>query len=545
MAIDNDSPKYPLVLSDRTELVGIPSKAKGYFFDLHDVIWILDKNISINLSVLHNFLSEHSLFGCLQTLKFYATTLSSSHTKNVIERLQHMLRETKVNEITDVALINYRASLSSSTEWYLGVLRGFFKRWYSLGYPGISKEIVNLLDGWRLKGNRKGDAVKRQDPVQGPLTDIELQAFNEGVVKAYELGRITMFELAISLTMSNTGRRPIQISHLRVCDVICGRNGKDEPVYFLNVPRGKQGDGFRSQFKAFAITHDLWAILMAQAKSSLLLIERKLKFKHQERESSQLTLFSEGGFDFEEQDRQQAPLFPDQNFALKINSLAEYREFLNTDKIHISSAAVTDTLQIVIEEIDVKSERTGDSLWVNARRFRYTTGTRAAREGYGDLLIAELLDHNDTQNVGVYVKNVPEHVQRLDEAMGLRLAPLAQAFAGVLVDSEKAAIRGDDSTSRVRTDEGKGVGNCGEYGFCDAGVPVPCYTCMHFQPWVDGPHDEVYKALLKERDSIREISGDLEVAAILDRSILAVADVILRCDKRKAEMTKPDGVNDV
>lgn len=545
MKIDNYSPRYPLVLSERAGLVDIPSKAKGYCFNLYDITWTLDKNISINLSVLHNFLSERSLFGCLQTLRFYATTLSSSHTKNVVERFQHMLRETKTNEVTDTALINYRSSLTSSTEWYLGVLRGFFKRWYSLGYPGISKEIVNLLDGWRLKGNRKGDAVKRKDPVQGPLTDIELQAFNEGVVKAYELGRITMFELAISLTMSNTGRRPIQISHLRVCDVVCGRNTKNEPFYLLNVPRGKQGDGFRTQFKAFAITHDLWAILMAQAKSSLLLIERKLKFKHQEQESSQLALFSESVFEFEEQDRQQAPLFPDQDFALKISSLTEYRELLNTDKIHISSAAVTDTLQIVLEEIDVKSERTGDSLWVNARRFRYTTGTRAAREGYGELLIAELLDHSDTQNVGVYVKNVPEHVKRLDESMGFQLAPFAQAFAGVLVDSEKAAIRGDDSTSRIRTDEGKGVGTCGEYGFCGAGVPIPCYTCMHFQPWVDGPHDEVYQALLKERDRIRDLTGDLEVAAVLDRSILAVADVILRCDKRKAEMTKPDGVSNV
>lgn len=498
----------------------IQAKAKDYSFRLYDQQWRLDKNVKVNLAEIHKHLAGQVLNGCLQALAFYASNLSSSHTKNIVERLQHMLRETGADAITVTALINYRASLTPATEWYLGTIRGFLRRWHRQGYHGVSKDVIRLLDGWRIKGNRKGDAVKRQDPREGPLTDNELNAFNEGAVWAYEQDLISLTELAMSLAVSNSGRRPLQVSHLRAVDVLCGKNEKDEPFYVLNVPRGKQGDGFRASFKPFAMKQELWAIMSAQTRNAIALVEKGL------------------GFELQEGDRQQVPLFPDLEVVAGIGSPHDFRLQLTSDKLHIAAAEVTDTLQFVVDAAEVMSERTGELLKANARRFRYTTGTRAAREGFGELVIAELLDHKDTQNAGVYVKNIPEHVERLDEAVGFQLAPYAQAFAGVLVDSERDAKRGDDPASRVRTEEGQGVGTCGEHGYCGANVPIPCYTCMHFQPWLDGPHEEVYQDLLDERERIKEITGDIEVAAVLDRSIVAVADVIMRCDKRREELSQ-------
>ena len=122
--------------------------------------------------------------------------------------------------------------------------------------------------------------------------------------------------------------------------------------------------------------------------------------------------------------------------------------------------------------------------------------------------------------------------------MGFQLAPYAQAFAGVLVDTEKEARRGNDPSSRIRSEEGNGIGTCGEYGFCGANVPIPCYTCMHFQPWLDGPHEEVYQDLLAKREEVVNITGDLQIAAVLDRTIIAVADVILRCKVRHDELNQ-------
>ena len=35
---------------------------------------------------------------------------------------------------------------------------------------------------------------------------------------------------------------------------------------------------------------------------------------------------------------------------------------------------------------------------------------------------------------------------------------------------------------------------------------------------------------------MKEITGDIQIAAVLDRSIIAVADVIMRCVKRREEL---------
>ena len=505
----------PAVTSTR-----IQAKAVGYSFLLNDERWELDKNHTVNVGQVCTALSEPTRTGFLHALAHYASGLSAAHTQNVATYIQHMLVTTGADEISDTVLINYRSMLPPVKEYYIGTIRGFLRRWHRLGHPGVSKDVIRLLDGWRLKGNRKGDAVKRKDPEEGPLTDNEFQAFNEGAVQAFERNLISLSELAMCLVTSNTGRRPVQISHLRVIDVIQGKNNKDEPFYLLNVPRGKQGDGFRASSKAFAMTQELWAILSAHSQQTIKRVEAIL------------------GFELQEADRQQIPLFPDFDVVKSITSAGKYRKLIKTDKLHIAAAEVTDTLQFVVDAADVKSERTGELLRVNARRFRYTTGTRAAREGFGEIVIAELLDHSDTQNAGVYVKNIPEHVKRLDEAVGFQLAPYAQAFAGVLVDTEKDANRGSDPTSRIRTEEGQGVGTCGEFGFCGANVPIPCYTCMHFQPWLDGPHEVVYQNLLNERERLISVTDDLQIAAVLDRSILAVAEVIQRCDQRREELTQ-------
>jgi hypothetical protein len=92
-----------------------------------------------------------------------------------------------------------------------------------------------------------------------------------------------------------------------------------------------------------------------------------------------------------------------------------------------------------------------------------------------------LLNRSDDQNARVYTENVPEHVNAINEAIARQLAPLAQAFAGVLVDQEADAIRGKDRASRVRADSGNGTGSCGHFGFCGALAPIACYTCKHFQ----------------------------------------------------------------
>lgn len=492
------------------------SKA-GHKFCLEDDFWQLDKNTKINVESVRSKLDEVSAIGYINTLKYYAINLSAAHTKNINERFLHMVVTTGATSISDSILINYRSVLKRNTIWYIGTIRGFLKKWNHLGYDGVSDSIIEMLESWTIKGNIKGDVVKRLDPVFGPLSDIELLGFNEKAVQAYELDQISLTELALVLSVSSTGRRSLQISYLRLKDILMGENSKEEPKYLLNIPRAKQqGVEFRTEFKQFEISYELWVILNAQAEYVVQTVESIL------------------GFQLQVADKIELPVFPDLK-EFKLRTPSKLRELLKIDKLHIKSTAVTEACKKVVHVAEVLSERTGELLNISSVRFRYTVGTRAAREGFGEMVIAELLDHSDTQNSGVYVKNIPEHAEKLDQAIGHYFAPYAQAFAGVLVNSEKDAKRGNDLDSRVKAGD-TGVGTCGNYGFCGANVPVPCYTCIHFQPWLDGPHSTVYDLLIAERERIIKTTGDLQIAAVNDRTIIAVADVIQRCAMRREEL---------
>lgn len=511
------------------------SSKGGYEFFQNSDSWRLDKDTIISLKTIRNCLKKSLVDGFLKTITFYAENYSSTHTKFIADRFRHMMINSGGSEINPDLLINYRSTLTSGTEWYLGTIRGFLKKWHELGYEGVSDEVIELLNGWTLKGNIKGDVVKRLDPHKGPLTDIELSAFNEGIIQAFEQGKITVSELAIGLIASNTGRRQIQISHLKIKDIMTGKNLKGETMYLINVPRAKQrGATFRSEFRQFAVTKELWTILNMQVQSVIEQIK------------------STTGLEISDIDRLELPLFPNiykfkyasdngsiesslihDNFKIKHEwNLTELRQKLAKDELHILSSNITETVKKIARVANINSERTGKAIEITSYRFRYTMGTRAAREGFGIMVIAELLDHSDTQNANVYIENIPEYAERINQKVGHLLTPYAQAFAGVLVNSEKDAERGNDLSSRIGNN-GKGVGTCGNYGFCGARVPIPCYTCIHFQAWVYGPHQRVLDELIAERNRITEITGDIAVAAVNDRTIYAVAEVIRLCETRK------------
>jgi integrase len=496
----------------------------GYWFEEDDSVWQLRKGVKVYVGAVRALLDSESSRGFTATLVHYASTLSADHTANMAKGIRTILDTTASSSITVTTLINFRATLTHATEYRLGAVSGFICAWHDLGYPGIDDDVVDLLESWTLRGNDKGDAIKRLDPAQGPLTDNELMAFNESATSAFEKDQISITDLSIALLTSNTGRRPIQVTHTKICDLDGTRKNKHgDPMYVINIPRAKQqGEGFRESFTAFAMSHELWAVLNAQRKICIASVETIL------------------GYELQEADRSKLPLFPDLDAFYHVNSLAELRQLLQTDYLHLKSETITDILQKVVLKSECYSERTGEILELTARRFRYTIGTRAAREGCGKMIIAELLDHADTQNVDVYTANTPEFAAKLDEKLGFLMAPYARAFMGIVVDKEQDAKRGDDLSSRIRHN-GAGAGTCGTYGYCGANAPIPCYTCTNFQPWLDGPHEKVYQDLLNDRQRVYEITKDEAVTAALDRTIYAVAQVILRCKARREELARQEG----
>lgn len=217
-------------------------------------------------------------------------------------------------------------------------------------------------------------------------------------------------------------------------------------------------------------------------------------------------------------------------------------EWANGYEYHHTGGSLSDIFRATLSKLNVPSERTGDLLHISPIRFRRTFGTRAAQEGHGELVIAEMLDHSDTQNVGVYVASVPEIAERIDRAIAMELAPLAQAFKGTLITDESEATRRGDPASRIldpRIDRTmKPMGSCGQNSFCGFNAPIACYTCKNFEPWLDGPHEAVLEHLLEKREQLL-LSTDKRIAAINDRTILAVAEVIQLC--RDATVEVPHG----
>ena len=200
---------------------------------------------------------------------------------------------------------------------------------------------------------------------------------------------------------------------------------------------------------------------------------------------------------------------------------------------HATGLQLAKRITQACNSLEIKSERTGELIKINTGRFRKTIGTRAAEEGHGELIIADLLDHSDTQNVGVYVEATPAIAERIDKATAMELGPIAQIFMGEIIINENDADRGQDPSSRIGNPSIGNVGSCGKYGFCGALAPIACYTCRQFQPWLDAPHEELLEILLSEQERIFKQTNDSRMASINDHTILAVADVVARCKAMK------------
>ncbi len=498
----------------------------GYEFDPDSNRWKLSRDVSLSMEWTAVLLGEPLFSGFRRALARQARDYAAHTTRSVVEKFKGLVGHAchgsessiALRHITPAIVLSYRSTLDSSREHHLGALVAFFKRWVSWGEPGIDEDVLRVLSGMRLRGVRKGKAVALRDPYKGPLSELEYEALHLALADGFESGKITLPDYALSILLLATGRRPSQIGDLRCGDLVEAAIADGAVAYVLNVPRRKQkARALREEFRPVALTVENGAVIKALVGE---VEKRWLDLGGNPAVATHLPLFPNwevlsayvGGHDGKQQLRAAA----------------------HTDLFHTRSSSISERLVEVVKRLNVQSERTGSALHVFPTRLRRTLGTRLAREAaYGSVPIAEALDHSDTQNVKVYTENVAENVDAINEAVASQLAPLAQAFAGMLVDDESGAIRGDDLTSRVRTDDGKGAGTCGHYGFCGALAPIACYTCKAFQPWLNGPHAEVLHSLVSQREQTAEQTKDEVIASTNDRTIIAVAEVVKLCERRR------------
>ena len=484
----------------------------NYEFDPGASRWRLNKEVVINVDLVLARLAAPLRAPYRRLLQFFAEHYSAAYCVGIHQGIEKFLADTGADAFSAPSLRSYRARLGREYEWRLGTIRAFLIRWHEQGYPGVSREVVDFLSSLTLRGNPKGGPVLSLDPDKGPFDDQELEAILHAAPQCYEQGRIDLDTLTTTLLLVHTGRRPGQLTLLRIGDLQQTRASDGRRIDIVQIPRSKQrGRRPRAQFKAFWLAPDLCRVLTAQRNAVIERVQAHL---------GELPAHLIAAL----------PLFPNWRNIQPIDSPEALEEALCNDGLHTTTAV----LRAGLAKLAVLSGRTGRKLHITPRRFRYTLGTRAAREGYGAMVIAELLDHSDGQNACVYTRDHPNFRQKIDRAVGQQLAPLARAFAGELVDTEAQARHGHDPSMRVGTRETK-VGTCASAGFCGAQA-YACYTCLNFQPWLDAPHEKVLQWFLGERQRAVDAGASANVVASTDSSIVAVQGVIAACEARRAEI---------
>lgn len=379
---------------------------------------------------------------------------------------------------------------------------GFLSKREGSGVNPTSASIVNAIT---VGGNPKGVAVLTRDPTGGPLDDAETTALLQALRAAQETNSVPIDRLALVWLCVILGPNPRMISLMRDEDFE-DENGHAQ----IAVPRIKGKDRLvRTKFKIRKLDAHSAGIMKRLVATN--------------RAARQAVPWEDEAFGHA-------------LFHRTTPDPAKVGRPRHAYAMHRTPKDIGWLITRTVLALKVVSPRTGKVLRAGPRRFRYTFATRLLREGASKRVVAELLDHRDEQTVRAYVNLRGDVVEKLDAATARELAPMAQAFLGTLVGSEAEALRGGTRASRIfgsSTAPESGVGTCGSFAFCGLAAPTACYTCVRFQPWLDGPHERILDTLLKGREERRARRLDGRMITMLDNTILAVADVVMRCEEVK------------
>jgi hypothetical protein len=397
-------------------------------------------------------------------------------------------------------LMAYQASLPADRLYVASRLLTWILYWAELGIPGLDNTAVVYAEDAERSWNVSGKAVKTRCPINGPYTSLEFDGINKALHSSFALAEISLDDYCLCLISQAFAPRPAQLAHLMASDLKATIDNRGLTKYILAIPRAKRrGRPVRSEFKDRVLNHDMGMILAAQVAG----VRDRAKA---------------AGFD-----PNTVPMFP-----VSLHNLGNDR----TD-LFASPVTIGKRIARALERLDVKSERTGETINATPTRARRTLGTRLAQEGKPAAVIAEALDHSDLQSVLIYIEERYEMLARLNAQLGFQLAPLAQRFLGKIIQRGADAQNGVLKHVVGTIEDGhapEDLGGCGKHSFCGLPKPLACYTCIQFRPWDDGPHAQLLEYLCGQRQKQAEI--DVRIAESLDDTILAVAWVVMRCAQR-------------
>lgn len=472
--------------------------------------------LEINRDALEGFKSTIKLLG--QSGKY-----SASNLPNIVRTFNKAIRRVKCVNLSLASYLEMTAVISKPDKSRLLML---LKTWMSAGFSGLEDDLRKILS--YENGFPPAKSNRLYTEIGGPYSDQEYDDLVSTFWHDYEHDFTDLQNTTLNLLNASHSRRPIQYAHLKICDFEDSgeTNSVKGPRVSYPGAKDRNASGFRtSKQETHPLGKDLWRLCKLQITSTI----------------SQFEDWS--GHKLSEDQKQQLPFFLSPYKARFMEKMAEViiyappSEYFSSALWHLSSSSITKKLRARTGS-PVHSFRTGQQLHEFCYRMRYTKIRQLARLGAPRHILSYWLGQESLTAIDSYYDDPAELAKNIEESMSYIYAPIAQAFMGCLVDRESDAIRGNDPSSRIELDGNKAVGSCGLEGFCTASVPVPCYRCSKFQPWVDGPHEEVLARLHKRQKEENNIffqskTRQLLTPLQLDRDIRAVETVIALCKKRQ------------
>lgn len=495
-----------------------------------DYIYVVGYGAGYTDYIAKNY--SNSSFKGLQdycVLRAKAGDIAPDSLKNNIKKLNRISFLCPSSEITELEVTAAAGIRDSRDIWEL---KQFLITWYKLGFPGVTKGAALALADLPAAPKRRpaGSAVRSDNPNEGCYEQEDYESLVTAYWDEYDNGEASLSETTGRLLIAQYGRRPVQLASLKIGDItdegefggVVGRR--------IEFPGAKKADdgSFRSGLiEVQPLGNDLWDLCQ------LLIVEVDIVWNHflgrkpTQEELKSLPLFQNYNWQFLKKRWSEAFLYHGSTSSELFNS-----EYLHMKRSFITKLAQRRKLK------PLQSAVTNDDLTEGAQRMRYTRVRQLLRMGVSREAIRHWLAHKHYGSTRIYGEDLGEEARIIDEAVAPLMSPLVQAFNGTLRDRESDAKRGDDPSSRIEIDGKTAVGSCGQYAYCDATVPIPCYRCSKYEPWVYGPHQEVLDRLIArqrmedaafEKGSPKRLLAPINLA----RDIAAVRGVIAACNARK------------
>lgn len=503
------------VPSSGSALPAVATSRGGSKFAPANSRWVVADGVSvftIKFDDVQDLMTPAMVEGLKGSLIWLLGNRAAATAKNTLQSFKHLLRvigrsaAQPLTEVSSLDILAYRAALLPRQVNRLHTLAILLRKWHALDLPGVGTDVIALLNAIRLQAPLAGEPVRTMCPFRGPLTAMEDEAYQSALNAAFAQGNIEEDAFFVAWLSRAIGQRPVQTAALKVCDLVVESRPDGTTEYLIRIPRAKQrGSHSRASSKVRPLIQQIGAPLHAYLQRMM------------------------AGFVGDMSHLEQLPMFP---------RTSPLETKVGAYRWHQSGADMTKLHRDLSSKLQAFSERTGERLRVSATRLRRTVGTRAAQEGHGELIVAEILDHTNIASARYYVEAVPEIVARIDAATAKVMAPLARAFQGIAPEARDAD--GGDTENQIvdfRFDQsGRSMGQC-TGSACSLLAPVACYTCRSFRPWIDGPHQAVLDELLARREDQLARLGP-RVASTHDRTILAVTEVVQICSRLKRRLER-------